>query len=101
MTKKRSAKQPKAGPVPSPLMVRLDSESKALLRQAAAHRRISVSDYVRTVVVAQARNEVQALRHQLHVLTPAEELAFWNALNAVPTLTPSQRRLGAVMRGQA
>lgn len=39
----------------SPLMVRLDAESKQALTDAAELRRISISDYVRTVTVAQAR----------------------------------------------
>lgn len=42
----------------SPLMVRLDSESKQALTDAAELRRISVSDYVRTVTVAQAQRRL-------------------------------------------
>jgi uncharacterized protein (DUF1778 family) len=81
-------------------MVRLDAESKAFLAAAAELRRVSVSDYVRTVTVSQARKEVLAAREQVVVLTPEEQLAFWNALNEVPKLTPAQRRLGAIMRGE-
>jgi uncharacterized protein (DUF1778 family) len=84
----------------SPLMVRLDEESKGLLLQAAQLRQISVSDYVRMVTVAQARKEVLASRAQTISLTPEEQLAFWNALNAAPELTDAQRRLGSVMRGE-
>jgi uncharacterized protein (DUF1778 family) len=80
-------------------MVRLDEESKAYLVQAAKLRRISVSDYVRTVTVAQARREVLAAHEQIIALTPEEQLAFWKALNETPTLTGAQRQLGAVMRG--
>lgn len=43
------------GKTASPLMVRLDEESKQCLTEAAALRQVSVSDYVRTVTVAQAR----------------------------------------------
>ena len=86
--------------MPNSLMVRLDDESKRFLSQAAELRRISVSDYVRTVTVAQARKEVFAARGQTIALTPDEQLAFWNALNEPPVLTPSQRRLGRVMRGE-
>jgi uncharacterized protein (DUF1778 family) len=82
-------------------MVRLDEESKAFLAQAAELRRISVSDYVRTVTVAQARREVSAAQELTLALTPEEQLAFWNALNAPPKLTAAQRRLGALMRGGA
>jgi uncharacterized protein (DUF1778 family) len=84
----------------SPLMVRLDAESKAFLSEAAQLRRVSVSDYVREVTVAQARREVLAARAQTIALTPEEQLAFWNALQETPQLTPAQRRLGAMMQGR-
>ena len=83
----------------SPLMVRLDSESKQALTDAAVLRRISVSDYVRTVSVAQARREVASARDQTILLSPDEQLAFWQSLQAPPKLTPAQKRLGAIMRG--
>ncbi|MEX2137889.1 MAG: DUF1778 domain-containing protein [Pirellulales bacterium] len=81
-------------------MVRLDEESKDYLTQAAQLRRISVSDFVRTVTVAQARREVAAARENILVLSPEEQLEFWNALNETPVLTESQRELGAIMRGE-
>jgi uncharacterized protein (DUF1778 family) len=81
-------------------MVRLDAESKAYLARAAELRRISVSDYVRTVTVAQARREVLAAGEQVLALTPDEQLAFWNALNETPKLTEAQKRMGAMMRGE-
>lgn len=83
----------------SPLMVRLDSESKQALTDAAELRRISVSDYVRTVTVAQARREVASAREQTVLLSPDEQLAFWQALQFPAKLTPAQKRLGAIMRG--
>lgn len=101
MAKTRSASRPKKnGSSSSPLMVRLDESSKAFLSQAAELRRISVSDYVRTVTVAQARKEVLASREQTIALTPDEQLAFWQALNETPKLTKAQRRLGSLMRGE-
>jgi len=39
--------------------VRMDTTSKTVLKQAAALRRMSVCDYVRTVTVEQARREVE------------------------------------------
>jgi uncharacterized protein (DUF1778 family) len=84
----------------SQLMVRLDEESKTFVAQAAKLRRISVSDYVRQVTVGQARREVQQAAHDTLVLTPEEQLAFWNALNEAPQLTGRQRELAAVMRGE-
>lgn len=94
----RSDRKPKAV---SPLMVRLDDESKRCLAEAASLRHVSVSDYVRTVTVAQARREVCAASERIVSLTPNEQLLFWNALNAAPKLTPAQRRLGSIMRGQS
>ncbi len=85
----------------SPLMVRLDQESKSVLAAAASLRRVSVSDYVRSVTVAQAQREVRAARDQTIALAPAEQLAFWNALDQPATLTLAQRRLGELMRGKS
>ena len=101
MTKPRTTATPGKPRKPTPLMVRLDEESKAYLTQAAQLRRISVSDYVREVTVSQARREVLAARELTISLTPEEQLAFWNALNEPPKLTDAQRRLGAIMRGES
>ena len=100
MTKSPSTKGSPKPVRPSPLMVRLDEESKACLVQAAELRRVSLSDYVRTVTVAQARREVLAAREAILTLAADEQLAFWNALNETPTLTEAQQRLGATMRGE-
>jgi uncharacterized protein (DUF1778 family) len=83
----------------SRLMVRLDAESKQALAAAVELRRISVADYVRIVAVAQARREVASARDQTILLSPDEQLAFWQALNTPSKLTPAQKRLGAIMRG--
>ena len=88
------------GKTASPLMVRLDEESKQCLSEAAALRQVSVSDYVRTVTVAQARREVRASREQVIAMAAEEQLAFWKALNEPPKLTAAQRKLGIVMRGK-
>lgn len=84
----------------SPLMVRLDEESKSYIAEAAKLRRISVSDYVRTVTVPQARREVESSRERTIFLDPEKQLAFWNALHEPTRLTPAQKRLGALMRGE-
>jgi uncharacterized protein (DUF1778 family) len=101
MPRARASHGTKKAAAASPLMVRLDARSKSCLAQAAELRQISVSDYVREVTVAQARREIVAARQQVLVLTPNEQLAFWNALNQTPRLTDMQRRLGAVMRGES
>jgi uncharacterized protein (DUF1778 family) len=89
------------GRSPSPLMVRLDEESKDVLDRAAKLRRISVSDYVRQVTVAQARKEVLAAAGQTVALTASEQLALWTALSQPAKLTPAQKKLGKLMRGEA
>jgi uncharacterized protein (DUF1778 family) len=93
-------KRPKTTVTASPLMVRIDAESKLALTAAAQLRRISVSDYVRTVTVAQARREVASARDHTILLSADEQLAFWHALNGSTKLTPAQKRLGAIMRGE-
>jgi uncharacterized protein (DUF1778 family) len=82
-------------------MVRLDEESRAALVRAAELRQVSVSDYVRQVTVPQARREVSAAGRQTIAMAPEEQIAFWKALNEPVTLTPAQRRLGKVMRGES
>lgn len=84
----------------SSLMVRLDEQGKSFIAQAAELRRVSMSDYVRMVTVAQARREVEEAQQNIIVLTPEEQLAFWNALARTPKLTASQQELGAIMRGE-
>ncbi len=82
------------------LMVRLDAQSKRLLVEAAELRHVSVSDYVRTVTVAQARREVAAASEHVLAMTPQEQLAFWTALQVPPVLTEPQRQLGRLMQGK-
>lgn len=82
------------------LMVRLDRASKAFLAEAAKLRGISLSDYVRTVTVGQAKAEVLAAREGTIRLTAEEQLAFWTALHEPVKLTPAKQRLGAIMRGE-
>lgn len=100
MASVRSSKSGKRVSAVSPLMVRLDEQSKRYLADAAELRGISVSDYVRLVTVSQARREVESARQQTISLTPEEQLAFWTALNEPVRLTPAQKRLGKLMRGE-
>lgn len=83
------------------LMVRLDRAGKAVLTQAARLRHISVSDYVREVMLIQARKDVAAAQTRTIQMTPVAQLAFWKALHAPPKLTKNQQRLGRIMRGEA
>jgi uncharacterized protein (DUF1778 family) len=100
MTKARPARRPKKAAPSSPLMVRLDEQSKSFLARAAQLRRMSVSAYVRAVTLAQARREVLAARERTISLSAEEQMAFWEALSKTPRLTKSQRRLGKAMRGE-
>ena len=84
----------------SSLMVRLDEESKALLASAAELRKISISDYVRSIVVGQARRELAAAKAHVISMTPEEQLEFWEALSMPPKLTKAQKQLGKIMRGE-
>ena len=86
---------------PSSLMVRLDGGSKDALVRAAELRQMSVSDYVRTITVAQARKEVAAAQAQTLALTADEQLAFWTALAEPAKLTARQKKLGKLMRGKS
>lgn len=83
----------------SPLMVRLDEDSKKAISQAAELRQISVSDYVRTVTVAQAKREVLSAQSQSIGLCPDEQLAFWQALQEPVRLTASQNLLRQWRKG--
>ena len=87
--------------MPSPLMVRLDEASKALLAQAAELRKVSVSDYVRMITLAQAKREVAAAGERTITMSADEQLAFWTALQAPAKLTPAQKKLGQLMRGES
>ena len=99
MARSHSSGSPNQGESNSPLMVRLDPDSKELLARAAALRHISISAYVRAVTVPQARRVVLAAAEQVIALTPEEQLTFWNALSQPARLTAAQKRLGKLMRG--
>jgi uncharacterized protein (DUF1778 family) len=90
----------KPGKKSANLMVRLDPSSKRLVGRVAALRGVSTSDYVRNLIVAGARKEWVELERSTILLNPADQLAFWHALNAPVSLTAAQRRLGRLMRGE-
>jgi hypothetical protein len=56
--------------------------------------------YVRSVVAAQARRDLQEAKTRTIVLSAEDQLAFWNALHEPAPLTKRQRDLGRVMRGE-
>ena len=82
------------------LTVNFSEQGRALVAKAAELRGVSIKDYVRIVTVAQAQRELDVAEQNTIALTPDEQLAFWNALNAAPQLTEAQRELGRTMRGE-
>lgn len=74
---RRASHSPKKAPSTRSLIVRLDEESKGYLTRAADLRRINVSDYVRTVTVAQARREVKAAGEQVIALSAEEQIQYF------------------------
>jgi uncharacterized protein (DUF1778 family) len=97
-----AARTPPKKPAPKAanLMVRVDSASKGVVARAARLRGVSTSDYVREIVVAQARREVEEARSRTLLLSPEEQLAFFRALSEHVTLTKRQRELSRLMRGR-
>src|SRR5687767_9468812 len=75
------------------LMVRVDAAAKHVVARAATLRGVSTSDYVRQVVVTQARREVEEARTRTMLLSPEDQLAFWRALQEPVTLTRRQIEL--------
>lgn len=82
------------------IRIKLDPPSMRQLVEAAQRRGMSVPEFVRTTAISQARRELDSAQAGVIVLTPAEQLAFWTALNARVRLTIAQRRLARVMRGE-
>ena len=82
------------------LMTRMDQSSKKLVTRAATLRGVTTSDYVRQVVLAQARRELEEARSRTIALSAAEQRAFWEALQAPARLTKKQKELSRIMRGQ-
>jgi len=82
------------------LMVRLDPRGKKLVQRVASLRGVSISDYVRSVVLTSAQRDLIEAERSVISLGPEDQLAFWKALNEPVELTPAQRRLGEVMRGK-
>jgi uncharacterized protein (DUF1778 family) len=81
-------------------MVRVDRASKGIISRAAQLRGVSASDYVRTVVVSQARRDIEEERTRTITLSPEDQLAFWKALSTPASLTRRQKALGRIMRGE-
>jgi uncharacterized protein (DUF1778 family) len=80
-------------------MVRVDAAAKRVVARAANLRGVSTSDYVRQVVLSQARREVEEAKTRTVLLSPEDQLAFWRALHEPVALTKRQVQLSRLMRG--
>jgi uncharacterized protein (DUF1778 family) len=83
------------------LQTRLSADDKRAIQQAAALRRLAVSEYLRQVLVPLAKREVERAEHQVIELSAEEQLAFWQALEAPTKLTKAQKKLSRIMKGEA
>lgn len=82
------------------LQARMSREQKSLIQKAAKLRKMAVSDYLRQVLVPLAEREVKGADRQVIEMTAVEQTAFWQALEQPVKLTPAQRRLGRILRGE-
>lgn len=83
------------------LQARLDRESKEIIVEAAALRHVGLSDYIRLVLVPEARREVEQSKHKTIRMTATEQETFWEALENPRKPTAAQKRLAKIMRGEA
>ncbi len=82
------------------LQTRLAPKHKRMIERAAKLRNLSVSDYLRQVLVPMAQREVEGAKQGVIEMTAEEQLAFWNIINEPPSpLTPAQKKLARLMRG--
>lgn len=97
-TGRRSAKVERQPAKDANLLVRFDRRGKALVQRAARARGLSVSDYVRTRIVSQARQDVTETDTGVLRLSRSDQIAFWQALQHPSSPTEAQRRLGDLVR---
>jgi uncharacterized protein (DUF1778 family) len=83
------------------LQTRLDPKSKQTIAQAAMLRHVSLSDYVRSVLVSTAKREVEQAKKRVLQMTADEQERFWMALQAPVKLTENQCKLGKIMQGDS
>lgn len=82
------------------IVVPVDNASRAILNEAAELRQLSVSDYVRTVMLEHARRELASNDDRCIELTTDEQLQYWNALTEPSSPTVAQQELSRIMRGE-
>ena len=82
------------------LQARIDKKNKDLVVKAAKLRSMPTSDYVRSIVIEQARKEVDCAEKEVLQLTADEQLSFWKALDHDSSLIEKEIELGQLMRGE-
>jgi uncharacterized protein (DUF1778 family) len=87
-----------AGSKDANLLVRFNRSAKSLVKQAADLRGLSISDYVRSRIVPLAKQDVDEAATGILRLPKEAQIAFWQALQHPPALTPAQRALGKLVR---
>jgi uncharacterized protein (DUF1778 family) len=96
--KHRSTGQKRAPTKGASLLVRVDAKAKTLVQRAADARGLTVSDYVRTLLVAQAQRDVDESETGVLRLAREDQLALWQALQHPPAPTEAQKALGRRVR---
>lgn len=81
------------------LMLRIDPAAKKLVTRAASLRGVSTSDWVRSVITAEARREIKEATTQTIALSEEDQRRFWDALQKPARLTKKQKELAKLMRG--
>ena len=80
------------------MLVRFDRRAKALIRRAARHRGLSVSDYVRSRIVALAQQDVEEAASGVLRLGRDDQVALWRALQHPRVPAAVQKALGRRVR---
>jgi uncharacterized protein (DUF1778 family) len=84
----------------SAFQIRLDPRHKRAIERAAKLRGLSASSYLRQVLVPIAEREVEGAARRVIEMAPHEQLELWQALAAPARLTPAQRKLARIIRGE-
>ena len=88
----------RAAPKKANLLVRLETGSKRVVQRAAGLRGLTLSDYVRSRILALAQQDVDEAETGVLKLPRDAQMVFWQALQHPPAPTEAQRALGKLIR---
>jgi uncharacterized protein (DUF1778 family) len=80
------------------LLVRFDRGAKVLVQRAAHLRGSTVSDYVRSKILALAKQDIEEASFGVLRLPKADQIAFWRALQDPSAPTEAQKKVGRLVR---